>query len=182
MVTHSRLAARVLVVMSLAALTPAADRRFVSPHQFAVMYPRGWWRFGISPDRLQILSSKGGAKGLIIKQGQAYISVKEDSSTMSLSGLIDYYTSDATILSRRTIALQPSNNGCATLTEVISREPALPQEWVSLPVGYITNTNFFCEAEGRKIVTVLRNWEVDRRQEEYQRTALRVAKSITLLQ
>ena len=157
--------------------------RFSSSTGFSVWYPGSWFRVGISTDRLQLRSSKGGAEGVGIKQGQAEITVMEAraSSTQALAQVIAYYTQDTTVLSRRDVSAEAGKGGCSDLEEITSKEPAVPPADSPISVPNIINTNFFCEVHGRKIVTLLRNWEGDKQQEEYQQTALRMAKGIKLL-
>lgn len=153
---------------------------FRSPTGFSAAYPPSWFRFGVSPDSLYILSSKGGAEGIVIRHGQAEIIVMEvaNSSQMSLSGVVENVVGDATVLLRRDIPYRTDDKGCKSIVEVISREPAVPPEDSPIKVPNIINTDFFCETDGNKFETLLRNWEDDNRQSIYQRTALRVAKSI----
>lgn len=159
-------------------------RRFVSSSRFSVLYPGAWVRNGVSTDRLQLLSSKGGAEGIGIKQGQAEITVMEapESSKQTLAQVIGYYTHDTTVLSHKDVAEGADPHGCSDLKEVTSKEPAVPPEDSPISVQMIINTDFFCEIDGRKIVALLRNWEDDTRQEEYQQVALRMAKGIRLTQ
>ena len=128
-----------------------------------------------------IVSSKGGAEGIIIKRGQALISVTEDMTpaNSTLSRVIDYYTQDTDILSRRSLRNDKAGlRGCRELTEVVSREAAVPQEDVPGPVPHIINTEYFCQVNAHKYVTVLRNFESDKKQPAYQEIASRVAQSI----
>lgn len=156
--------------------------RFSSSSSFSVMYPGVWFRIGASTDRLQILSSKGGAEGIVIKHGQAEITVMEAqaSSTKTLAQVIDYYTQGASVLSRRDVPEEAGERDCRELKEVTSKEQAIPSADSPISVPYIINTDLFCEGDGRKIVTLLRNWEGDKRQQEYQQIALRMAKGIRL--
>ena len=159
-------------------------QRFDSSNRFSVMYPGAWFRISASTDRLQLLSSKGGAEGIVIKRGQAEITVTEaqDSSTKTLTQVIDYYTQGVLVLSRKHIPGETGKQGCSDLEEVTSKEQAIPSADSPIRVPYIINTDLFCEINGRKIVTLLRNWEGDKRQEEYQEVALRIAKGIRLTQ
>lgn len=159
-------------------------QRFSSSKHFSVLYPGGWFRTGVSTDRLQLRSSKGGAEGIVIKRGQAEITVMEAqaSSTQTLSEVIAYYTQDTTLLSRRDFPDGAGKRGCSNLKEITSKEPAIPPADSPISVPTIINTDFFCEVDGHKIVTLLRNWDGDKRQEEYQQVALRMAKSIRLSQ
>jgi hypothetical protein len=70
----------VALLMSLGCAAFAASdgwHLFRSSAGFSVLYPRTWVRNGVSTDRLQVRSSKGGAEGIGIKQGQAEITVME---------------------------------------------------------------------------------------------------------
>lgn len=155
---------------------------FSSSTGFSVSYPGSWFKAGISKDRLQLRSSKGGAEGIGIKQGQAEITVIEAqaSSSQTLAQVIAYYTQDTTVLSHRNVSTEAGKGGCSELQEITSKEPAVPPADSPISVPNIINTDFFCEVHGRKIATLLRNWEGDKRQEGYQQVALQMAKSIRL--
>jgi hypothetical protein len=175
----------ILLLTVCAGVFASTDKwqRFNSSSGFSVMYPSTWFRIGISTDRLQLLSSKGGAEGVIIKPGQAEITVVEAraSSTKTLTQIADDYTQGAVVLSRRDIPPELTGHGCRNLQEVISKEQPVSPTDTPIDVPYVVNTDLFCEAGGHKIVTLLRNWEGDQRQEEYQRIVLRMAKSIRKL-
>jgi len=175
----------VLVAAIVAPASTDAWKQFRSPKGFSVMYPGTWFEIGRSPDRLQLLSSAHGAEGIVIKRGQAEVVVLEASelSAKTLAQVIDYYTQRATVLSRRNIS-ERDRGSCGNLQEVVSKEPAVPPKDVPtyVRVPYIINTDLFCEVGGRKIVVLLRNWEGDKRQAQYQWVALRMAKSIRILQ
>ena len=157
---------------------------FNSSTGFSVSYPGSWFKAGISKDRLQLRSSEGGAEGIGIKQGQAEITVMEAqaSSSQTLAQVIAYYTQGTTILSHKDVPAEAGKGGCSELQEITSKEPAVPPADSPISVPNIINTDFFCEVHGRKIVALLRNWEGDKRQEEYQQVALQMAKSIRLTQ
>ena len=158
-------------------------QRFSSSNRFSVLYPGAWVRNGVSTDRLQLRSSKGGAEGIGIKPGQAEITVMEaqDSSKQTLAQVIAYYMQDTTVLSHKDIPGEAAPNGCKALKEVTSKESAVPPGDSPTSVPMIINTDFFCEVQGRKIVTLLRNWEGDKQQAKYQQVALRMAKGIRVV-
>jgi hypothetical protein len=174
----------VVVLLLLLSITAFASTNgwhwFTSSNNFSVMYPASWFRISASADRLQLLSSKGGAEGVIIKHGQAEITVMEAQASLSktLAQVIDDYTRGTSVLSRRDVPGKPNKHGCGNLKEVISKEQPIPSTDAAINVPYVVNTDFFCEAGGHKIVTLLRNWEGDKRQEEYQQIALRMARGI----
>jgi hypothetical protein len=171
--------ALLLALHGVAFASTDAWLRFSSSHHFSVAYPATWFRIGGSTDRLQILSSKGGAEGVIIRHGQAEIVVMEAyNSSKTLPQIIDYYTQGVPVLSRRDVPNEPGKEGCGSLEEVISKEGAVPSADSPIRVPNIINTDFFCEVNGLKLVTLLRNWEGDERQAEYEDVALRMAKSI----
>jgi hypothetical protein len=154
---------------------------FHSSTGFSVKYPDSWFPKGISKDRLMILSYRGGAEAMVIKRGQAVISVIEEHKYVNstLVRLIDHYTQDTNVLLRRNIHNENAGNrGCRDLQEIVSKEGAVPPEDVPGPVPYIINTEYFCEVNSNKYVTVLRNFEGDERQALYQNIALRVAESL----
>lgn len=184
MISRKRKAVIALCVLGAAAFASADGwQQFNSSSGFSVSYPENWFRAGVSTDRLQLRSSKGGAEGIGIKQGQADITVIEAqaSSSKTLAQVIAYYTQDATVLSHRNVPAE-AGNGCSELEEVISKEPSVPPGASPIKVPNIINTDFFCTVHGRKIVTLLRNWEGDKRQEGYQQVALQMTKSIRLTQ
>jgi hypothetical protein len=173
-----------LTLLGAAFASPDGWQRFSSSNHFSVLYPGGWIRTGVSTDRLQLRSSKGGAEGIGIKQGQADITVidAQSSSTQTLAEVIANYTQDTTVLSRRDVPPEAGKGGCRELKVVTSKEPAIPPADSAIKVPNIINTDFFCVVGGRKIGTLLRNWEGDKRQEEYQQVALHMAKSVRLAQ
>ncbi len=186
MISQKRKAFFALFVMlgGVAIASTEGWQRFKSSTGFSVSYPGSWFRAGISTDRLQLRSSKGGAEGVGIKQGQAEITVMEAqaSSSQTLAQVIAYYTQDARVLSHRNVPVKASKGGCSELAEITSKEPAVPPADSPINVPNIINTDFFCEVHGRKIVTLLRNWEGDKRQEGYQQVALQMAKGVRLSQ
>jgi hypothetical protein len=155
-------------------------KTFHSSNYFSVSYPMAWFQIGISTDRLQLLSSKGGAEGIIIKHGQAQITVMEAAESLgkTLPQVIDVYTRETSVLSQKEVPVDPGRQSCNDLVEVTSKEPALPPESVAGSVPFVVSTDFFCRSGQRTIVTLLRNWEDDRRQPEYQRIAERMARSV----
>jgi hypothetical protein len=177
-----KLVAAFLLVLGTVVASSDGWQRFRSSNRFSVRYPGAWARNGVSTDRLQLLSSKGGAEGIGIKPGQAEITVMEAQAplTLTLAEVIALYTLDTIVLSREDIPVEAAARGCSELKEVTSKEPAIPQEDSPISVPIIINTDFFCEVDGRKIVTLLRNWEGDKRQQEYQGVALRMAKGVRL--
>ena len=105
-----------------------------------------------------------------------------ESAKQTLAQVIAYYTQDTTVLSQKDVPGEPVPKSCSNLKEVISKESAIPPGDSTISVPAIINTDFFCEVDGHKVVTLLRNWEGEKRQEQYQQVALRVAKGIRLSQ
>jgi hypothetical protein len=121
-----------------------------------------WSPIGISTDRLQIRSSKGGAEGVGIERGQAQVTVlsASESSAKSLNQVIDFYTQGVMVLSRRDFTDRDLGKAsCRSLILVISTEPAIPPEGASAPVPNIVNSDYFCAIDGHIIVVLLRNYE-----------------------
>lgn len=173
----------VLVVsLSLAQETTSENwKLFKSTTGFVVSYPANWFRKGISTDRLMSLSSRGGAEAVVIKHGQAVISVMEEREYLnaSLSDLVNYYIKDTKVLSRTNIQNQNAGiRGCRELLEIVSKDSVVPAEDVPGPVPFFIITKYFCEVISRKYVTVLKNFEGDKKQAAYRGVALRVAKSL----
>jgi len=128
-----------------------------------------------------ILSSRGGAEAVVIKRGQAVISVWEEADYLNstLSKVMDHHIQGTDVLSRKNIHNQNADDrDCRDLKEIVSKEGAVPPEDVPGPVPYIINTEYFCEVNGHKYVTVLRNFEGDKRQAMYEQIALRIAESL----
>jgi hypothetical protein len=184
MISRCQKAVLALLLSLGGAAVASADgwQRFISSNHFSVVYPGAWVRNSVSTDRLQLRSSKGGAEGIGIRQGQAEITVMEAqaSSNRTLSQVIAYYTQDTTVLSRKDVPVEAGPLRCSDFKEVTSKEPAIPPADSPITAPTIINTDFFCETDGRKIVILLRNWEGDKRQQEYQQVALRMAKGIRL--
>jgi hypothetical protein len=153
---------------------------FRSSTGFAVSYPGTWVRSGVSTDRLQVRSSKGGAEGVGIKPGQAEITVMDarESPKQTLAQVIAYYTRDTKVISQRDVPGGTVPNSCSHLKQIVSKEPAIPPGDSPISVPTVVNTDFFCEVAGHNIVILLRNWEGDKRQQEYQQVALQMARSI----
>jgi len=138
------------------------------------MYPAAWRRSGISIDRLDILSSTAFAEGVRIARGEAEIMVIElpDSEAASLREVIERRSGEDSVLARRDLPGTVANSrGCRTLTEIVSRSEVAPGT-------YEIDTVFYCEVQGRKFATTLRHWPEDKRQAEYHRISLRVARSL----
>lgn len=181
--SKERVVVALLVALGCTAFA-ASDgwRLFRSSTGFSVSYPGTWVRSGVSTDRLQVRSSKGGAEGIGIKQGQAEITVMgaPESSKQTLAQVIAYYTQDTTVLSQKDVPGEMAPKGCGNLKEVISKESAVPPGDSPIGVPTIINTDLFCEVDGQKIVILLRNWEGDKRQEEYRQVALQMARGIRI--
>lgn len=176
-------------VLLLACTSAAQDKarswkEFKSNTGFSVAYPAAWHRIGVSEDRLEILSSPGGAEAVVIKRGQGEIIVVElhGAPDTTLSELIDQDTrSDVSILARGEIHNERAQKGaCSDLKRVVSEEEPVPSKDVPIRVPYVINTAFYCEINGRRFRTLLRNWQGEKRQEEYQRIAQHVAQSLQL--
>jgi hypothetical protein len=151
--------------------------RFTSAGRFSVMYPATWRRIGVSTDRLDIVSSPGGAQGVVIRRGQAEIVVMEirEPSGVPLSEVIDRDNRGAAVLSRRELRRPgaPAAGGCGQLTEVVSRDEIGPG-------AYNIFTSYYCDIRGRRFSVLLRNWEGDVRRERDRTVALKMAWSLRL--
>jgi hypothetical protein len=170
-----------IVAMSAVGSSPRW-RWFKSSAHFSIMYPENWVRINAEyPDRLELASSKGGLEAVVIKDGQANIFVSEaQHPTKTLSGLINLYTKDATVISRRSGMAHRDKQRCSGLERVVLKEEAVPAEGMPTPAPYFIYTEFFCELGNRKIVLILKNWEGDKKQKEYQEVASKMAESIRL--
>jgi len=142
----------------------------------SLQYPPTWWPISVSGKRVDLLSSKGGAEGVVIQQNQAEIitSVVARSSSSSFDEFIASNLGNQTVLSREEIA-SAGPAGCSRLHQVISREEEGPG-------AYVANTGIFCEIGTARVIVLLRNWENDNQQKHYQHMALRMARSIRAAQ
>jgi hypothetical protein len=116
-----------------------------------------------------------------IKRNEAEIMVFEaqGSPGQSLSEIIDFYTKGGVVLLRNDVTdYEATKNSCRTLRQVVIKEEAVPAEDIPGPVPHVIYSDFFCEVSGHKFVTILKNWQGDKRQEIYQRIALNIAKSL----
>lgn len=120
----------------------------------------------------------------MIKHGQAEITAleAEGSPIKTLTQAIGHYTKGSSVLLRRSLPNAAANQGCSEIEEVISKEEPVPPIDSPIRMPRIVNTDFFCDLGDHKIVILLRNWEGDKRQAEYQRVAFEMAKSIRLIQ
>lgn len=180
------LASPVIVAMSFAtSLAHGAHscrwRWFHSAEGFVVRYPENWVRKGISKTRLTILSAPGGAEAVVIKRGQAEISVisAKEHKGASLAELIDSYSRSTTVLSRRRVRnTRPGVAGCKEFERIVSKEELVPAGAIPGTSPYIINTEFFCKIDAQRYVIALRNFQGDRRQLTYQHIAKRMAETL----
>ena len=172
----------VLCTLILGAFLASADatgwHTFKSVLGFSVKYPPTWVKFGTSANQLDIRSSPGGAEGMVIKRGQAYISVVAAPASEPMSSLIRRYTGDGTVEMSTRVSNVPGP--CPRFTEIVVRDAAVLS--ADMPPGttvpYFVHTIFFCEAPDSKAIVLLTNWEGDRRQRVYQGIALQIARTI----
>lgn len=158
---------------------------FHSPKGFSVLYPVTWFQQNVSSDRLDILSSKGHWEGVVIEKDEAYVFVKEEprSSTKTLAEVVADYTQGTASLSSEDI-LGTGRGSCDILREVVWKEPPVPPQDVPPDmrsrVTSFVYTGLFCRIGSRDIVVILKNWQGDHHQTNYQRIALRMARSIRI--
>lgn len=187
--TPAMVTSKATVILSLLLLgasigtSSGSWRQYRSSRGFVVMYPGSWFHFGSSSDRLDIRSARGGAEGVIIKQGQASIGVFEppDSAGPELDKIVHYYMRDEPVMSRREILRRSRRHGCEQLTEAIFKEPIIPAEGALAKVPVTVNTLLLCRIGDRVIATLQRNFEGDGRQDYYRQVAVRMAGGIELV-
>lgn len=157
--------------------------QFHSTAHFSVMYPATWIQIGdenglgASKEQLAILSSRGGAEGVVIRRDQAEIIVAEEKDdTKPLAEVIARYTRDTVVLSKHVIQNDTKGRPCRKLAEVVSEEPASGDP--AIPWPKFIYTQLFCQTEGRTFVTILKNFAGNHHQHNYQRIAEQIAKSI----
>lgn len=172
----------VLLACGIAGSSSAAGwKEFRSSKGFSLMYPDSWFRQNISPDQLDILSSKGHQEAVVIEKGEAVISVKEEprSSGKTLADVIGYYAHGTAPLSDKGI-LGQGRGSCDRLREVVWKEPPVSPDDVPANVRLtdFVYTGLFCQVSDRTVVLMLKNWDGDLHQAQYQQIALQMAKSI----
>jgi len=172
-----------LPVMVGSAQTPTPPgnwKTFTSSTGFSVAYPGRWFPIGASEDRLQILSSNGGAEGVIIKRGQALISVLQVGSAQSggMAAAIARETRGATVFSRRRVSVQPVLGAPQLIWEVISRSPAVPPQDILRKIPDEISTDYFVQSGTHIVDVTLVNWEGDGCQASYQDIAAKMGASI----
>jgi hypothetical protein len=177
-------AVTVLLLCSVAYAQSKQWKQFTYPSHFSVAYPANWFRFEESQDHLAIRSSAVGQEAVIIKRGQAFIWVAEakPEDGKTLSQVIQHYSGEQKLISRKIFPNPEGDSGCKQFDEVISQEPIIPPESAAKPnsVPLVVTTQYFCEIRGNTIITTLRNYAGDTRQNEYQEIALTMAKSIRM--
>jgi hypothetical protein len=138
----------------------------------ALQYPDTWWPVSADKDRLNILSSKGGAEGVVIQKNQAQIiaSTAPDAAGDSFDRLIALSVGKQTVVSTEELAAT-APHGCMRLREVVSLEGVGP-------ATYVSDTAIFCDTGLASVIVLLRNWQTDEQQSQYQEVALRMARSI----
>ena len=101
----------------------------------------------------------------------------EGSPQSSLDQVVAHYLGSSGVLSRRKFLSSAGASGCSPIIEVVSKEPIVPLEDVSIPVDNVMNDGFFCELHGRKMVVLLRYIERSNKA-SYRRVALRMINSL----
>lgn len=182
MSARARLTIAVLLLSATATYSSSSTwKTFRSSNGFSIAYPSTWILLGPEPDRLDLTSSRHESrKAVTLKEGEACIFVVKESQlpARTLSQLIESYSQGASKRSRREIPEQ-QRGSCSQLEEVVWKErpPALPGTPAYLRT-YLVSTGQFCRIGNRDITVMLRNREGDPRQRQYQRVALRMARSI----
>jgi hypothetical protein len=138
----------------------------------ALQYPDTWWPVSAEKERLNILSSKGGAEGVVIQKNQAQIivSTAPQPAGDSFDRLIALSVGKQTVVSTAELAAT-APHGCMRLREVLSREEVGP-------TSYVSATAIFCDTGLTSVTVLLRAWQNDEQLRQYQEVALRMARSI----
>lgn len=181
----------VFITLVLGTICHAALREswteFHSSLGFSILYPRTWFRIGAlnglgaSKNNLQIVSSRGGAQGVVISPGQGEITVEVVLGRRgeTLDTIVSHYTEGTRIISRDVFHVPSANQlGCRNIILVISKEPIIPAEDSPMHVPSVVYTQLFCQAGRRQIVTILKNFEGDKKQAEWQAIALQMMTSV----
>ena len=186
--TPVKRAVSVALLLSAAIVGGASSgawQEFRSSNGFSVTYPATWVRQNVSPDRLDILSSRGHQEAVVIGKGEAEMFVvKEPESTgRTFPQVIQYYERETKVQLDREIP-EGRRGACERLEEVVSKGPPVPPEdvpaYVRPQLTNFTYTALFCRIEDHTFVVMLKNWEGDSRAVEYQEIARRVAGSIRI--
>jgi hypothetical protein len=102
-------------------------------HSFrrVVMYRAGWDRRQAGADRLEIASSKGAMKALLIRPNQALIAVRQSPDCINrIEQLVGYLKQKGdTLVSRQEIVVDSAGGRCRRLTEVVLHSASvLPED------------------------------------------------------
>jgi hypothetical protein len=172
-----RFHARRLYVLALLCTSFAAAgnqnwRTLAMTGGIALQYPDTWWPVSAQQDRLNILSSKGGAAGVIIQKNQAQIivSTSPQAAGDSFDRLIALSVGKQTVVSTQELAAT-APHGCMRLREVVSLEEVAP-------TSYLSATAIFCDTGLSSVTVLLRARQNDAHLRQYQEVALRMARSI----
>ena len=183
----------VLVSLTLSFICYAASRKswaeFHSSEDFSVLYPKTWIQIGalnglgVSKKQLQIVSSRGGTQGIVIRPGQGEIIVEaiRGQRSETLDTVVSHYIQGTSIISREVFHVSSKNPfGCQTIISVVSKESIIPAVDSPTHVPSVVYTQLFCQADQRKIVTILKNFEGDKQQAEWQAIALQMMTSVKM--
>jgi hypothetical protein len=137
-----------------------------------LQYPAAWWPITLQQDRVDILSYEGGEHGVVIHRDQAEIiaSIVTKSADLTLEQFVNQNLRNQRLIATEELAAE-GVGGCLRLRKVVS----LQEEG---PSAYVSNTGFFCELAKFRVVVLLRNWQDDPKQRQYQRIATHMARSI----
>ncbi len=168
----------VLFVSACGAATPVEWVHYTFGGRLSIQYPSDWYSVSLTDERIDIISAKDRASGVVIQQSQAEIIVKMIVPTPK-GGMQELMKSSLmydVVLSRQDVPVNNpgGKNGCDSLIEIVSQEEMGPG-------AFIVNSNYLCDIRGRYVVTQLRNWLGDQNQVKFQETALRIARSIQML-
>lgn len=178
-------AAAVFLLVSGVKARTAEWKTFVSPGNFSIQYPTNWFNPAPGEDRLNLLSEKRHAEGVIIDRGEANIVVNQAPSGYTLAKVANLYLNDTpeeAKLPKRQKDLPAGalSEECDHSKELVATTLAVPTE--DLPKGvHIPNqtfTAYLCQHGKIVIAVTVLNWANDKRQAEYQETARKMAQSL----
>ena len=178
-----------LAVGAAAFAAPERWATFRSTRGFEVQYPRSWVRIGsgnglgVSHDRLELRSSRGGATAVVIRPGQAFVDALETSDSLfaailDTAKLRDY---ESRVLVRDTVPGTRAAGACPFFDEQVTRGPVIPTRDVRGPVPIEISTALMCRIGDRRFLFGLNYYEGDAKHDAYRAIALRVARSLRVV-
>jgi hypothetical protein len=150
-------------------------KEFRIVNRLTIEYPTTWWPISMGLGRIDLVSYKAGAPGVVLGEHQAEIVVRVDldaSGSLDDSAALEY--PEDTMLSKKRLTLgTPRLDSCSTWLQVVSK-------FETGPSTYELYTSFYCDIGGNRVLVRLRNRVGDNRGGEYQQIAEHMAGSVRM--